>query len=266
METKATATSSESIHLSWQPSQPPTGIIEKYKVRYGPLNEPMVWTTELQVANQTNYCSKKSEKLNFVCIAVPKLAGNTTYLFQVQAFNANVTEGSKFSKSFEATTDPNPPDPNEASKLPPEIIMPALINDHDDHDHVSSSHLVIIIVSFFIILVLIVIVAALVYKIKKNQLKQKYEATKRQMISSHRDSVIISPMSSPPGVGGPQSLNVSALGSFYPSMATIDYTFNNSIAYHVRDIQSRRLPEPPTPKRLGKIRVDNISIALTQIL
>ena len=42
------------LNLRWQPSEPPTGQIAKYKVKYGPLADPMDWKAELEVANQTN--------------------------------------------------------------------------------------------------------------------------------------------------------------------------------------------------------------------
>lgn len=94
------------MNFRWQPSEPPTGQIAKYKVKYGPLADPMDWKAELEVANQTNYCSKMSEQFNFVCVEVHGLMSNTTYVFQVQSFNENVEKGSEFSPSFQATTDP----------------------------------------------------------------------------------------------------------------------------------------------------------------
>lgn len=95
-----------------------------------------------------------------------------------------------------------------------------------------------IIVSFCIIVILILVISALVYKIKKYKLKQKYETARPRV---H------------PGGSAPQSLDVSALGSFYPSMSTIDYT----VAYHVRDIQNRQLPEIPTQETIKEDLYEN---------
>ena len=41
-----------------------------------------------------------------MCYRVRGLNANTTYFFQVQAFNANFSQPSDFSPNFEATTDP----------------------------------------------------------------------------------------------------------------------------------------------------------------
>ena len=76
------------------------------------------------------------------------------------------------------------------------------------------------------------------------KLKQKYESRQR---SRPRHGSI---ESNPPGF---ESLNVTALGSYYPgSMATISYNVP-SVAYQVRDIQSRKLPDPPSPTLLSEV-------------
>ena len=49
-----------------------------------------------------------------------------------------------------------------------------------------------------------------------------------------------------------ESLNVTALGSYYPSMSTIAYNVP-SVAYQVRDIQNRKLPDPPSPTLLSEV-------------
>lgn len=233
VETKAHPTTSESIHLRWQPHQPPTGSITKYKVRYGPLSEPMDWKAEKEVANETNYCSNMSKKFKFVCIEVHGLEANTTYLFQVQSFNADIAQGSDYSKPFKATTDPlkgqtqqivSPTEPSTTNDFP--------LHPNNFVTKSSTTHLWVIIVSFVIIVILILVISALIYKIKKYKLKQKY-----QMQSHHHGRAN--------GQSQPQSLDVSALGSYYPSMTTIDY----SVAYHVRDIQARQLPAPPQPSQ-----------------
>ena len=83
--------------------------IDKYKIRYGPKTEPMVWKKELEISNSTNPCAKKSQELKFVCTQVYELEAKTTYAFQVKTFILGVSKdraGSPWSQVFEATTDP----------------------------------------------------------------------------------------------------------------------------------------------------------------
>ena len=132
IETKATPLSPSSIWITWQPNDnPPTGQIEKYEVRYGHTTSTVygshtkpskaaaiVWQTEIEVYvnNETNSCSELSAKHKFVCHTVNNLEANTTYFFQVKAFNLNVSTPSNHSAIFKATTDPIKP------KIPPTII------------------------------------------------------------------------------------------------------------------------------------------------
>ena len=89
-----------------------------------------------------------------------------------------------------------------------------------------------------VIIVLVIVVAFLVYKIKVYKLNQKYER--------RHGSIASNP-------GQFESLNVTALGSYYPgSLSTIAYNVP-SVAYQVRDIQSRKLPDPPSPTLLNEV-------------
>jgi hypothetical protein len=224
----ATATSSSSVHLRWQPSFPPTGIIEKYIVRYGPkAAEVMDWKGQLEVANSTNYCSKMSQQNHFVCVAMHNLEANTTYVFQVQTYNVNISQPSNFSTSFEATTDPPEIPPPTSKSTTSSTSRPH--SQGGPYDKVSS-HIVIIIVSLFIIVVLVIVVASLIYKIKMNKLKTIYEARGRQQFNG---------LQSPP-----RSLSVSALGGYYPNESFVN-TSMSTVNYMVEEIQRRRLPELP---------------------
>ena len=90
-----------------------------------------------------------------------------------------------------------------------------------------------------VIIVLVIVVAFLVYKIKMYKLKQKYESRRHGSVASNP--------------GQFESLNVTALGSYYPgSLSTIAYNVP-SVAYQVRDIQSRKLPDPPSPTLLNEV-------------
>ena len=193
----------------------------------------MDWKAQVTVPLGTNYCPNMSTQFKFVCIVIDNLSANTTYAFQVQAFNEGEPKGSAFSETFIATTDPVVKNVTHDRK--PETITPSLqaSNENEGYDTVSS-HLILIIVSLVIIVILIIVVVSLVYKIKMFKLKQKYEARQRQLSVHYNTSVI----------GSPQSLNVSALGNYFPSTTTIEY----NVAHYVRDIQNRRLPDLPDPE------------------
>ena len=117
---------SKAVHLKWQPHYPPTGSISKYKVRYGPKSEPMIWKAELEMLNSSNLCSKQSKEFNFACANVHGLKANTTYLFQVQTFNfkfnSDESQSGSWSSEFEARTDEmkittrSPKNPNQVIK------------------------------------------------------------------------------------------------------------------------------------------------------
>ena len=178
--------------------------------------------TELEISNSSNLCAKQSQKLNFACTQVNNLKANTTYLFQVKTFNVDVSQGGDWSEEFEATTDR---DPNETTTRNPELIsfpktdVPKNINVIN-----TSSHLIGIIVSLVVIVILVIVVAFLVYKIKMFKLKQKYENRQRRLRTGSVES----------NPGQFESLNVTALGSYYPSMSTIAYNVPN-VAYQVRE-------------------------------
>ena len=89
-----------------------------------PSKENIVWQTEFEVGvNETNSCSEQSAKYQFVCHTVNNLEANTTYFFQVLAYNLNVSAPSNYSTIFEATTDPLKPEtpptiPSKTTKRP----------------------------------------------------------------------------------------------------------------------------------------------------
>ena len=119
--------------------------VDKYKIRYGPKTEPMVWKKELEISNSTNPCAKKSQELKFVCTQVYELEANTTYAFQVKTFILGVSKdraGSPWSQIFEATTDPVVQKITTTTEKP-EFIMPSKSSDQDttNPSNTSSTHL-----------------------------------------------------------------------------------------------------------------------------
>ena len=214
----------QDIHLRWQPSTPLTGQIKDYKLRFGPKTEPMVWQKDLMIiANQTDLCSTIIKKERFVCTIIHGLKANTTYAFQVQAFNINVTQPSDFSEAFEATTDPLPqvqtPKPQVEEEEPEE---PKTIHSF------SSQIIVICVLTVIVIIVLVIIIAALIYKNKMIKLKAQYEANQRQLQIHDL------------------SRSLSVIG-YNESIA--DTTITSVSNYRVGQIQNRRLPDPPMPSQ-----------------
>ena len=118
--------------------------IDKYKIRYGPKTEPMVWKKELEISNSTNPCAKKSQELKFVCTQVYELEANSTYAFQVKTFILGVSKdraGSPWSQIFEAKTDRVAPKVTTDTTEKPEFIMPSKSSDQDTTNPSNTSHL-----------------------------------------------------------------------------------------------------------------------------
>ena len=225
----------QDIHLRWQPSTPLTGQIKDYKLRFGPKTVPkMVWQQELMIiANQTDLCSTIIKKERFVCTIIPQLKANTTYAFQVQAFNVNVTQPSDFSDAFEATTDPLPqvqtPKPQTVEE-PEEEEEPKTLHSF------SSQVIVISVLTVIVIIVLVIIIAALIYKNKMIKLKAQYEASQRQLQIHDL------------------SRSLSVIG-YNESIA--DTTITSVSNYRAGHIQNRRLPDPPMPSQAQDFYVNN---------
>ena len=117
--------------------------IDKYKIRYGPKTEPMVWKKELEISNSTNPCAKKSQELKFVCTQVYELEAYTTYAFQVKTFILGVSKdraGSPWSQVFEAKTDQVKKVTTDTTEKP-EFIMPSKSSDQDTTNPSNTSHL-----------------------------------------------------------------------------------------------------------------------------
>ena len=221
--TRASVVAGQDIHLSWQPSYPPTGDIKDYKLRFGPKQEPMVWEKEITIGNETDLCSTKQKK--FVCTRLykseDKLEPNTTYAFQVQAFNNDVNQPSEYSEIFEATTDPLPEPPTTPKPRVEESEEPK----ENRHHSVSNQVIVICVLTVIFIIVLVIIIAALIYKNKMIKLKAQYEASQRQLQHD-------------------LSRSLSVIG-YNESIA--DTTITSVTNYRLANIQNRRLPDPPAP-------------------
>ena len=104
-----------SVHLRWVPSYPPTGMIEKYRLRQGELNDTgsLVFKElrDFYPANERSLCPSSSDDMNIsfhdpYCCVIGDLESDTTYFFGVQVFNLDVNKGSEFSETFNVTTEP----------------------------------------------------------------------------------------------------------------------------------------------------------------
>ena len=215
----------QDIHVRWKPAYPPTGVISGYKLKYGPKSEPQIWQKEVKVANQTDFCSKYLK--NFVCAVLFNLEANTTYVFQVQAFNEGYSQPSAFSRSFEAKTDPLPKPVTTTPKPANLEDSTNSSNNRGRYDPISAQ-IVISVVTVILIVVLVIVIACLVYKMKMDKLKARYEASQRQL---------------------QQDLNLSRSMSVIGYNESIADTTITSVSYRphiVPNIQNRRLPDPPS--------------------
>ena len=180
-------------------------------------------------------CNFDSEDIELYCYSVTDLEAGVSYLFRVKAWNLNVDEPSPWSTELTQATavDENPGPssstigPNPASEITP--TPPP-----------TTSPLVIAIVSILAVIVVVaIVVVCLVYKLKITRLKQQMrneEEWNQLGHLSHSSSYL---------PGAPQasfSTSTRLADSYLTSLeTTADFGSLRSA-----NIQTRRLPEPPT--------------------
>jgi len=217
----ASSVSDTSVYLSWKPDYPRTGLIEKYVVREGVVDEEgrHVWSKQISVNTvHHNACANQQHRSEgFVCYVISQLRPHTNYIFQIQTINKGVETGSGWSESVFATTHQG--SLNNTTTATQQREPSAHSPPQDD----SSSTLMVVFLVVGAVVVLGTVSAVLVYKLKLDKLKARLEL--EHSISLGRLDSTYCPYS-PPSTSTQASYAVSP----------------NSF------IQDRRLPEPPPCK------------------
>ena len=239
--------SANSVHLSWSPPYPPTGRVEMYVMRIGvngsSKNAPVNWQRREEIPANRSCIKGVNTEANDktpICHVVTGLEPGTLYMFEIQTLNADVASPSQFGNAVLVTTEPANIHP---SGLPEEIVhrtttertapQPNYRKPRADLNRRDSetSTLIVVLGLVVAIIALIVICTALVYKIKMNKLKMRYEQ-----------------QNTPGGGGGDGSnrLSNSTALTYLPAGSDVtNMSFIQSWTNSIEEIQSRRLPEPP---------------------
>jgi len=229
----AKAVSEQSIHISWNPSYPPTGLIRKYELAIGTIyndsDNQIVWndSVEVGIAHQGACIGEKKRRSatlsNSFCYVFYDLNPGSHYAFRIKAYNKNVESPSVWSEVTDVWTESRP-----------DIIIPGVTPtpsapDTSSQPSIGFSNTTIITVLCLAagIVLMGVIVTALVYKLKIIRLKQQIRNEETWN----------------------QNRTVSQSSSYLPGASTstqMTDTYLTSLHSQAHsEIQSRRLPEPP---------------------
>jgi len=227
--------SEKSVHLSWNPSYPPTGLIEKYELSFGQkedassVSDSILWKSTVQVGiGHQGACigekKRRSTTLsNSFCYVVNGLDAGGHYAFRIKAWNKRVQEPSEWSSITYVQTKIPSDTTTPISQTPP--IVPESTSQLTLG--ISNASIITILCLAAGIVLMGIIVTAMVYKLKIIRLKQQIqnEATWNQNRTiSHSSSYL-------PGA----STSTQMTESYITSLQTLNHS----------DIQNRRLPEPP---------------------
>jgi len=229
----AKAISQQSVHISWNPSYPPTGLIEKYDIFVGEIYDSEsinpVWkkTVTVSLAHQGACIGEKKRRSttlsNPFCYVLNGLQGGIRYAFKIKAWNKNVEQPSIWSEITDVWTDT------------PDIITPTvtptsrILEPTTSQPNPGFSNITIIVVLCLSggIVLMGVCVTAMVYKLKIIRLKQQIrnEETWNQNRSVSQSSSYL------PGASTSTQMTETYLASLHSNTPS--------------EIQRRRLPEPP---------------------
>ena len=212
----ATPLPPHSVHLSWRPAHPPTGLTDRYQLGWADYSEAgqPTWRQAREVGREhQGICANQDEEEVCYVLDDPQLEPGTQYGFRVRASNRDVTESSAWSNTVTVVT-PALSSTTSATAIIADPTMPS-----QPEPGVSSTVVIISLVAGIIFLAFIV--TALVYNLKILRLKQQI----RQEEQWNR--------------------NASNRGSYGGSVATRSSYFDSVRSSVNPEIQSRRLPEPP---------------------
>jgi len=229
----AKAVSEQSIHISWNPSYPPTGLIRKYELDIGTIykasDNQIVWknTVKVGISHQGACIGEKKRRSatlsNSFCYVFNDLNPGSHYAFRIKAYNKNVESPSKWSEVTDVWTEILP------DMITPGVTPTPSVPGTSSQPSTGFSNTTIIIVLCLAagIVLMGVIVTALVYKLKIIRLKQQIRNEETWN----------------------QNRTVSQSSSYLPGASTsTQMTDTYLVSLHSQthsEIQSRRLPEPP---------------------
>jgi len=159
----SSSSTNTSIFLSWSPSYPPTGQIEKFQLRVGnPSSDPSSnprWTGNIPM-EANHKCTHDSNRF---CYSVRNLEPGTEYIFQIRAKNLDVSSWSRWSQSLKTQTEADDSTPNKVITTP---VIPSVPIPTENVAKINSNTLVIVLCLAGGILLMGVLVTALIYKLK----------------------------------------------------------------------------------------------------
>jgi len=229
----AKAVSDQSVHISWNPSYPPTGLILKYELDIGEIYEgnanPILWKSTVQVgiAHQGACIGEKKRRSttlsNSFCYVFNDLKAGLHYAFRIKAWNKNVEEPSIWSEITDVWTESRP------DIITPVITPTPSAPETTSQPNIGFSNTTIITVLCLAagIVLMGVIVTALVYKLKIIRLKQQI----RNEETWNQNRTISQSSSYLPGASTSTQMTETYLASLQSQTPS--------------EIQRRRLPEPP---------------------
>jgi len=230
----AKAVSEQSIHISWNPSYPPTGLIRKYELAIGTIykdnDSPIVWTKTVEVGlTHQGACIGKKERRsatlsNSFCYVFYGLKSGSHYAFRIKAYNKNVESPSIWSEVTDVWTESSP------DIITPSVTPTPSPPDTSSQPSVGFSNTTIIIVLCLAagIVLMGVVVTALVYKLKIIRLKQQI---RNEETWNQNNRTISQSSSYIPGASASTQMTETYLASLHSQTPS--------------EIQRRRLPEPP---------------------
>lgn len=229
----AKAVSEQSVHISWNPSYPPTGLILKYELAIGEIYDgdanSLRWknTVQVGIAHQGACIGEKKRRSttlsNSFCYVFNGLNAGGHYAFRIKAWNKNVEQPSIWSEITDVWTESSP-----------DIITPVVTPtpgapETTSQPNIGFSNTTIITVLCLAagIVLMGVIVTALVYKLKIIRLKQQI----RNEETWNQNRTISQSSSYLPGASTSTQMTDTYLASLQSQTPS--------------EIQRRRLPEPP---------------------
>jgi len=230
---ESSSQTNSSVFLSWRLPRPPTGKLDKFLLQVGRTQEDDTVSWRRVQVEGHRACNFNSEPVELYCYSVTDLDPGVSYRFRVRAWNLEVDEPSLWSSELtqatamgESTISSSTLSPNPSSEITPTPSP-------------SSSPLVIAVVSILAIIVIVaIVIVCLVYKLKITRLKQQMrneEEWNQLGHLSHSSSYL-------PGAPPSASVSTRLADSYLTSLETsADFGSLRSA-----NIQTRRLPEPPT--------------------
>jgi len=234
---ESSSQTNSSVFLTWRLAQPPTGNLDKFLLEVGRTQEEGTVNWRPVQVEGHHVCNFNTEaSIELFCYSVTDLEPGVSYRFRIRAWNLDVEEGpSPWSSELTQATVmgesiipiPSTLGPNPASEITPTPSP-------------SSSPLVIVIVSILAVIVFVaIVIVCLVYKLKITRLKQQMrneEEWNQLGHLSHSSSYL---------PGAPQA-SLSTSTRLADSYLTSLETTADFGSLRSANIQTRRLPEPPT--------------------